>query len=109
LQVEFYNSPWLNSYEESGSSNEATPQIPKGRTALYSKDAFMDISANDNTYWSLMIRKNLVAGLSFTAQAARDHIRSVSETNFFGPGTDPNEILYSKEDWYWMAQFSFGI
>jgi hypothetical protein len=109
IQAEFYNSPWLNSYEESGSTNEATPAIPKGKNWLYSEQTYKDVTADDNLYWSLMIRKELIAGLSFTAQAARDHIRSVSTTNFFGPGTDPNEILYSNKDWYWMVQFSFGI
>jgi hypothetical protein len=109
VQAEFYKSPWINSYEESGQFNESTPFIPAGSDRIFSESSYKDITGKDDLYWSVMVRKELVAGLSATAQVARDHIRSVSESSWAGPGTDPNEIFYSNKNWYWMLQFSFGI
>jgi hypothetical protein len=109
VQAEIYKSPWINSYEETGQTNEATPYIPRGTDPIYSGAVYKDITKKDDMYWSVMVRKELVAGLSATAQVARDHIRSVSQASWVGPGVDPNEILYSNKNWYWMLQFSFGI
>ena len=109
VEFEYYDSPWINSYEESGQFNESTPFIPAGSDRIFSEASYKDITGKDDLYWSVMVRKELVAGLSATAQVARDHIRSVSESSWAGPGTDPNEIFYSNKNWYWMLQFSFGI
>ena len=109
VQAEIYKSPWINSYEETGESNEATPYIPGGADPIYSGANYKDITGKDDIYWSVLVRKQLVTGLTATAQVARDHIRSVSEASWAGPGTDPNEIFYSNKNWYWMLQFSFGI
>ena len=109
LQVEYFNSPWINSYEESVSRNHATPSTPRGTDKLYSENAYNDAADMDNYSWSVLARREVVKGLSISAQFARDHIRSVSEASWAGPGTDPNELLRRSEDWYWMLQFSFGI
>ena len=109
VQVEYFNSPWINSYEESTSRNHATPATPRGNDKLYSELEYNDVADKDNFSWSVLARKEVVKGLSISAQFARDHIRSVSEASWAGPGTDPNELLRVSEDWYWMLQFSFGI
>jgi hypothetical protein len=109
LEVEYFNSPWINSYEESGSTNEATPALPQGSDRLSSKTAYNDVTTRDNYSWSVLIRKELVRGLNVSGQVARDHIRSVSESFYSGPGIDPNELLRTSKDWYWMLQFSVGI
>src|SRR5690606_10939068 len=48
---------------------------------------------------------------TFSVQAARDHARMVSHAFYAGPGLAPQAIFYTtdKQNWYWMAQFSFGI
>lgn len=109
VQVEQYKSPWLNSYEESEQTNQSTPYIPFGTDPAYSRNDFKDVTDDDNLYWSILVRKQLMAGLFGTVQVARDHIRSVSSAAWAGPAVDPNEIFYSKKNWYWMLQFSFGI
>lgn len=109
LQAEIYKSAWLNSYAQSVVNNHAVPEIPLGSDGINSAAEYKDITQKDDIYWSLLIRKQLVAGLMLSGQVARDHIRTVSEATWAGPGTDPNEMLYSNKNWYWMLQFSFGI
>ena len=109
LQVEYFNSPWINSYEESAARNHATPLTPRGSDRLYSEQEYNDVADKDNFSWSILARKEMVKGLSVSAQFARDHIRSVSEASWAGPGTDPNQLLRTSKDWYWMLQFGFGI
>lgn len=109
LQVEWFNSPWINSYEASVDKNHATPATPGGSDKLSSEREYNDVSGKDNFAWSILARREVVRGLSISAQFARDHIRSVSEAAWAGPGTDPNELLRTSKDWYWMLQFSFGI
>ena len=69
----------------------------------------MTSSVRGSAVRSIMARRKLMTGLAVSAQFARDHIRSVSEASWAGPGTDPNELLRTSKDWYWMLQFSFGI
>jgi hypothetical protein len=109
VQVEWFNSPWVNSYEASVDQNHATPTTPRGTDKLSSEREYNDVSDKDNLAWSVLARREVVKGLSISAQFARDHIRSVSEAAWAGPGTDPNELLRTSKDWYWMLQFSFGI
>jgi hypothetical protein len=109
LQYEWFNSPWINSYEPRANTNIATPAFPRGGDLLMSEVAYNDIADKDNTSWSVLIRKEMVKGLTVSGQLARDHIRSVSLQTYAGPGTDPNEAMATSKDWYWMLQFSVGI
>ncbi len=109
IQWEHYASSHINSFYESLSSNEATPEIARGADSLFSKNAYMDIRTKDNTSWSILVQKQLVPGLKFRFQAARDHARMVSEKTYAGPMLDANEVLYTSKDWYWLVQFGFAI
>ncbi len=109
LQYEWFDSPWLNSYRKQGDENIALPDFPLGTSPVTSKNYYNDAASNDNHSWSLLIRKEMLNSLSVSAQLARDHIRSVSNQVYGGPGTDPNEILTFSSDWYLMLQFSLGI
>lgn len=109
LQAEYFDSPWINSYGQSLENNEATPSMPRSNDYQSSRKDYMDISARDNFSWSVLATKEVLKGLKVSAQFARDHIRNVSSATWVGPGTDPNEMLQTSEDWYWMLQFSVGI
>jgi len=109
VQVERYASPNINSFYESLSSNEATPEIARGNDSLFSQRAYMDVKSKDDLSWSVLVKKQLVPGLFLTAQAARDHSRMVSEKTYAGPMLDANEVLYTSKNWYWMVQFGFAI
>jgi len=109
VQGEYFNSPHVNSFYESINTNNATPEVVKGSDYLLSGREYKDGLSKDNLSWSVLIKKELVKGLSMTVQAARDHVRMVSYATFAGPFLDPNDVFYSKRDWYWMVQFGFGI
>ncbi len=111
LQFEYFNSPNINSFYESVSSNGAVPQFVEGTQKLLSHDQYADQLSNDNYSWSLLVKKQLTRGLTFSFQAARDHTRMVSKDTYAGPFLDPNEVFYKSggDNWYWMTQFSFGI
>lgn len=109
LQYEWFDSPWLNSYETRASRQIAVPSFGPGADPQTSDKFFNDAATNDKHSWSVLVRKEFAKGLSVSAQAARDHIRSVSLQNYAGPGMDPNEMLNTSKDWYWMLQFSVGI
>ncbi len=111
VQFEYYNSPNVNSFFESVSTNGATPQFVNGSQNLLSKNEYGDQLSKDNYSWSVLIKKELTRGLTFSFQAARDHARLVSDATWAGPFLDPNEVFYTtnRNNWYWMTQFSFGI
>ena len=111
VQYEYFGSPHKNSYLESIQSNGATPDFVASNDELLSVETYGDGLSKDDHSWSVLARKNLTRGLTFIEQAARDHARMVSHAFYAGPGLAPNAIFYTtdKQNWYWMAQFSFGI
>ena len=112
LQVEYFNSPWMNSYGQAiGESgvNAATPSIPSGSDTRSSLTEYNDIAQRDNLAWSVLLKKEVTRGAWLSAQFARDHTRLVSIDTWAGPGVEPREVLDTDKDWYWMLQFSFGI
>jgi hypothetical protein len=42
-----------------------------------------------------------------SAQAAHDHIRTVSIKTW--TGLEPTQVLGRNQDWYWMLQLGYGI
>lgn len=109
LQVEYFNSPWVNGYGQLLRDNSATPTIVSGGDKERNKLEFNDITKNDNLSWSLLIKKNLAGSGWASVQAARDHSRNVSKDYWGGPGLEPTELLGTEKDWYLMVQFGFGI
>lgn len=111
VQYEYFASPHRNSYLESIQSNGATPDFVAGNDRVLSRDSYADGLTRDDHSWSVLVRKNLTRGLTFSVQAARDHARVVSHAFYAGPGLAPQALFYTtdKQNWYWMAQFSFGI
>lgn len=109
LQAEWFDSPWTNSYAQSIDNNEATPDLPRSSDNQSSKTDYMDIDGKDNLSWSILVVKEVLKGVRISGQCARDHIRNVSSSTWVGPGTDPNAMLQTSKDWYWMLQFSVGI
>lgn len=109
VQWERYASPNINSFYESLSSNEATPEIARGDDSVFSQRSYMDVKSKDDFSWSILIKKQLVPGLQMSVQAARDHARMVSEKTYAGPMLDANEVLYTSKNWYWLVQFGFAI
>lgn len=106
-QVEYFNSPYLNSYLELVRSSSGIPTSPLGSDVRRSKTEYGDITKNDNLAWSFLAKKTLGGAAFVSAQVARDHIRTVSIDTWTAP--EPNEVLGNKSDWYWMIQFGFGI
>ena len=108
LQVEYFNSPNLNSFLSNIQTNQAVPDLDN----FVSTNEFGDGLDRDNVCWSLLVKKQLTRGVFFSAQAARDHTRFAGNASFLaGPALDPNEVFYANDskNWYWMVQFSFGI
>jgi hypothetical protein len=107
LQIEYFNSPFLNSYSELVNTNSAIPtQVGSGDRDRSESD-YSDITKHDNISWSLLAKKAIAGGVFVSAQVARDHIRTVSRETWTAP--EPTEILGKSKDWYWMLQFSYGI
>lgn len=109
VQYEYFNSPFMNSYSQTGNSNGATPTIPEGDDKDRSAVDFNDIATKDNSSWSVLVKKELTKGVWMSGQVARDHARTVSIDSWFGPGLEPTEIMGKSNDWYWMFQLSMGI
>ena len=107
VQVEYYNSPHLNSYVDLVSTNSAVPTHVSSTDKVRSDREYNDITRHDNLSWSILARRNIGKGMSISAQAARDHIRTVSIETWTAP--EPTQVLGRSGDWYWMLQFGFGI
>ena len=111
VQVEYFNSPFENNTLPLGGSNYAVPFYPAGvdPAGAYSKDDYNDQSKLDNWAWSVLLRRTFLSSFTVSAQAARDHIRTVGTDWFYGSRLEPNAILHKVTDWYWMLQLSWAI
>ena len=111
VQVEYFNSPFKNSTLPLGGSNYAVPYYPAGvdPEGVYSKDDYNDQSKLDNWAWSVLLRRTFLSTFTVSAQAARDHLRTVGTDWFYGSRLEPNAILHNVSDWYWMLQLSWSI
>jgi hypothetical protein len=111
VQYEYFPSPHPDSYVESIQTNGAVPAFAQSNDFLLSENMYGDGLSRDDHSWSILARKTVTRGLTFSAQIARDHARMVSHAFYAGPGLAPNAIFYAsdRENWYWMAQLSFGI
>jgi hypothetical protein len=107
VEMEYYNSPHLNSYASLVEFNSAVPTHVLGSDTVRSGSEYADITKKDNFSWSVLARKNIIGSAYVAAQVARDHIRTVSIETWTAP--EPTQVLGRGSDWYWMLQFGFGI
>lgn len=107
VEMEYYKSPYLNSYGALVAYNSAVPELVLGSDKVRSRSSYADITKKDDFSWSILAKKNIVGSAYVAAQAARDHIRTVSIETWTAP--EPTQVLGRAGDWYWMLQFGFGI
>jgi hypothetical protein len=105
--VEYYKSPYLNSYASLVEYNAAVPQHVLGSDKVRSGTEYADITGKDDFSWSILAKKNVLGSAYVALQVARDHIRTVSIETWTAP--EPTQVLGRSSDWYWMLQFGFGI
>ncbi len=109
VQVEQYKSPWLNNTSQIANDAIPLPIFPTASDTVASKKDWNDLATKDDLKWSILVQKKIGSYITFSAQAANDHMRMVSSRYFYGPQFDHNEVTVSKSDWYWMTQLSWGI
>jgi hypothetical protein len=109
VQVEQFKSPWLNNTSQIANDAIPLPIFPIASDTIASKKDWNDLATKDDLKWSILIQKKLGSYITFSAQAANDHMRMVSSRYFYGPQYDHNEVTVSKDHWYWMTQLSWGI
>lgn len=109
VQVERYRSPYLNSTERVATAGLPQPYMPRGTDTTLSRDAYYDAGERDDFSWSVLLKKEILPGVTLYSQFARDHLRLVSLNTWFGPALETDENLGSEKDWYWMVQVGIGI
>lgn len=109
VQVEQFKSPWLNNTAQIANQAIPLPHFPIASDTISSVTEWNDLATKDDFKWSILIQKKLGNYITWSAQAANDHMRLVSSRYYYGPQFDHNEITVSKSDWYWMTQLSWGI
>jgi hypothetical protein len=107
IQGEYYSSPNLNSYTDLVGNNSATPTHVSAQDGIRSREEYGDIALHDDFSWSIYAKRTLAGRAFVAAQAAHDHIRTVSIKTWTAP--EPTQVLGRNRDWYWMLQFGFGI
>jgi hypothetical protein len=106
-EFEWYGCTYPNSFQNLVKSTDpkATP---------YQSSAPRDIPTNvwsttylntgDNWKWSVYLSKRFGSGFFITAQAARDHMRTLSA---FLENSDREESLREPKNWWWMVKTGF--
>jgi len=105
IQMESFNSPYMNSHRNIGDLRGAIPHYP-----IYDQDVgFLEATSEDNFYWSVLLQKQFIKGVTISAQFARDHYRSHHNEFTYGIQSQPMENLYRDKNWYWMAQIAWSM
>ena len=107
IQCEWFSSPYINSHITIGGLRGAIPHSPQ-----WSNDDpidYLSIVKKDNFYWSVLVQKEMVRGISISLQFARDHYRSFHNEWSYGTQSQPIENFFRNKDWYWMTQISWSI
>ena len=108
LQAEYFHSPYANNFLSLGNA-KATPYFPQGTNKEFSQSDYYDAATKDDFSWSVLLQKRILPGLNLYGQFARDHVRTVGTDWFFGSRLEPNEILNTSKDWYWMTMLSWDL
>jgi len=109
IQVESFRSPYINSTERVATVGMPQPFLPRGADSSYSRNAYYDAAGKDDLSWSLLLKKEILPGVTLYSQVARDHLRMVSLNTWFGPALESDENLATSKDWYWMCRIGIGI
>lgn len=109
LQVEYFDSPWLNNTWPIGSDGNNIPFIPDPSDRTVSRDAWYDMAGRDNLKWSLLLTRKVHSHVTLHAQVASDHLRIADASSYYGPQLNPNEITLRKRDWHATVQLAWGI
>lgn len=117
VQMEYFKSPNLNNTYPIGNKNWNIPYLPEASDEVHSKEAYNDLTKEDDYAWSILMQKRFWSALTMSAQIARDHHRTFGNEWFFGSRFDPAEIThrgpglfdFEKSSWYWMLQLGWNI
>jgi hypothetical protein len=109
VQLEYFNSPYLNNTWPVGSDGNNIPFLPDPSDKITSGKDFYDITTKDNVKWSVLMKKAIGPNVSVFGQIASDHLRIADASWYYGPQLNPNEVTLRKSDWYWMLQLAWGI
>lgn len=111
VQAEYFRMPWLNNTysiaEGDGQRVFNTPYLPGPGDEVLAGRVYEGLR-RDDWKWSVMASKT-VGRLTFSAQAARDHLRLPSSEYFYGAQYDPNEVTTFPDSWHWSTQVSWGL
>jgi hypothetical protein len=108
IQGEYFHSPYANNFLSLGNA-KATPYFPQSTNKEFSRTNYYDAGTQDDISWSVLLKKQILPGLNLYGQFARDHVRTVGTDWFFGSRLEPNEIMNTSKDWYWMTMVSWDL
>lgn len=109
VQVEYFDSPYLNNTWPIGSDGNNIPFLPDPSDGIVSRNSFQDAADGDNLKWSVLLKKQVHANVALYAQAASDHLRIADASSYYGPQLNPNEVTLRKTDWHWSMQLAWGL
>ncbi len=107
FEIEYYNSPFFNSFKEPLYSALPIWQLPDYSDPA-SVAAYEAAAKRDNWKWTVYGRKRITRGVEIYAQAASDHIRTFHVLEGLMPTMVPITNRNGK-DWYYLIRFQFGI
>ena len=109
VEVEWYGSPYRNDLYNIGNPNSmVAPWRWNPQRPIPSPIPVQGVAEDDDWRWSVLLEKNLVSSVRFTAQVASDHYRPLP----FGTGLIYQEggtgaAFLSPKEWYFMARLGF--
>jgi hypothetical protein len=107
LEVEYYNSKFVNNFTNLVYGQVPTWFIPPSATADEEARRASDIK-QDNWKWSVYSKKTITKGIDIYAQAASDHLRTIQLNGGPLPTMVP-ATNHNGKDWYYLIRLQFGI
>ncbi len=108
VQGEYLKTSWMNNTYKVGVSALAVPYYAGASDEFMSQKEYMDAAGENSLKWSMLAKKSF-GRLTFSVQAANDHLKLVSSRFYYGPQFDHNEITAAPDHWHWMTQISWGL
>lgn len=107
FEIEYYNSPFFNSFKEPLYSALPIWQLPDYADPA-SVEQYEAAAKRDNWKWTVYGKKQITKGIEIYAQAASDHTRTFHVLEGLLPTMVPITNRNGK-DWYYLVRFQFGI